>query len=373
MEAARIQARAVAKVTITALAVIAAALVLTLIVLNIRTTLRWVAAAIFLALALAPAVGLVERARIRGRALPRWLAILGVYLGFAVFFVFVVLQVIPPIVREIEALASKLPTYVSDFEEWADNNEEFRELNDKYDITSTLSQQAKSLPSRLGDAAGEARDVSVTLVHNLVAAITVLAIAFFLLLDRGQLYMRAVGRLPGDAAERGRRIGEGVYRVVRSYVSVTLALAIAAGVFTWLMLELLGVPLAVPLAVLVGFLDLIPLIGLTLGGLLVAIAAALTDFPTALIVWGVAFLVYQQLQDRVVQPLLFRGGAVRLNPAISIISVLIGAELLGILGALIAIPVGASIGVVFNEVFPRRSDESGQAAERPPQPEPAAD
>lgn len=364
MEAGRIQARAVAKIVITALAVIAGALVLVLIVLNARTTLRWVVAAIFLALALAPAVQLVERGRIRGRSLPRWLAIIAVYLGFAVFFVFVVLVVIPPIVREIAALASKLPTYISDFENWAEQNDKFRELNDKYHITSTLTDQAKNLPSHLGGAATEARDVTVTLVHNLIAAITILAIAFFLLLDRGQLYLRAVGRLPGDAAERGRRIGEGVYRVVRSYVTVTVLLAVAAGVFTWLMLELLGVPLAVPLAVLVGFLDLIPLIGLTLGGLLVAIAAALTDFPIALIVWGIAFLVYQQLQDRVIQPVLFRGGAVRLNPAISIISVLIGAELLGILGALIAIPVGASIGVVFNEVFPPRTPEP------PPRPAP---
>jgi predicted PurR-regulated permease PerM len=373
MDAAQVQARAVAKVVITALAVIAAALVLVLIVLNVRTTLRWVVAAIFLALALAPAVGLVERARIRGHKLPRWLAILVVYLGFAVFFTFVVLQVIPPIVREIEALASKLPTYVSDFEAWAERSDDFRELNDKYDITATLSDQAKELPSRLGDAAGEARDVSVTLVHNLVAAITILAIAFFLLLDRGQLYMRAVDRLPRDAAERGRRIGEGVYRVVRSYVTVTLALAIAAGIFTWTALELLGVPLAVPLAVLVGFFDLIPLIGLTLGGLLVAIAAALTNFPTALIVWGVAFGVYQQVQDRVIQPLLFRGGAVRLNPAISIVSVLVGAELLGVLGALIAIPVGASIGVVAGEVFPRRPSEPAAGTAPVAQPEPAAE
>jgi predicted PurR-regulated permease PerM len=373
MDAAQIQARAVAKVVITALAVIAAALVLVLIVLNIRTTLRWVVAAIFLALALAPAVGLVERGRIRGRGIPRWLAILAVFVGFAVFFAFVVLEVIPPIVREIEALASKLPTYVADFETWAERNDEFRELNDKYDITATLSEQAKSLPSRLGDAAGEARDVSVTLLHNLIAAITILAIAFFLLLDRGQLYMRAMGRLPAGAAERGRRIGEGIYRVVRSYVSVTLLLAIAAGVFTWLLLELLDVPLAVPFAVLVGFLDLIPLIGLTLGGLMVAIAAALTDFPTALIVWGVAFLIYQQLQDRVIQPILFRGGAVRLNPAISIVSVLIGAELLGVLGALIAIPVGASIGVAFNEIFPRRPADPKPGAPPAAQPEPAAD
>jgi predicted PurR-regulated permease PerM len=360
MDAAGIQVRAVAKIAITALAVTAAAVLLALVLLNVRTTLQWAAAAIFLALALAPAAGLVERARIRGRGLPRWLAVVIVYLGGFVFFLFVLLQVIPPIVREVEALASKLPTYISDFEDWANKNEDFRKLNDKYDITQTLTDDAKELPSKLGGAASEAGALTVNAANNIFGAITVLALSFFLILDRGRLYLTAVGGLPGDAAERGRRIGQGVYRVVRSYVTVTLFSAAMAGVFTWLLLELLGVPLAIPLAVLVAFLDLIPLIGFTLGGLLVAIAAALTDFPTAAIVWLVAFLIYQQLQDRVFQPLLFRTGAVRLNPAISIVAVLVGAELLGILGALIAIPTAASIAVVVRELVTR------QPAEEPP-------
>jgi predicted PurR-regulated permease PerM len=325
----------------------------------------------FLALGLAPLVSLVERVRVRGRGLPRWLAILVVYLLGFVFFVFVLLQVIPPIVKEVEKLASSLPTYVSDFENWAEQNEQFRELNDKYDITKTLTDDAKELPSKLGSAASEAGQLTVRAANNIFAAITILALAFFLLLDRGKLYTSAVSRLPGDAAERGRRIGEGIYRVVRSYISVALISAVGAGVFTWIMLELLDVPLAVPLAVTVAFLDLIPLIGLTLGGLLIAIAAALTDFPTAAIVWIVAFLIYQQLQDRVFQPLLFRS-AVHLNPALSIVAILVGAELLGILGALIAIPVAGSIGVILKELVPR-SVESGEPVPAGAQPEPAGD
>ena len=377
MDASRIQVRAVAKIAITVLAITAAALVLALVVLHVRTTLRWAVAAIFLALALAPAVGLVERIGVRDRNLPRWAAILGVYVGFFWFFVFVLLVVIPPIVSEVESLAQTLPTYVSDFEDWAEKNEDFRQLNDKYDITQTLSADAKELPSKLGDAAGEARDLTVSAANNIFAAITVLALAFFLILDRGRTYFSAVERLPAAAAARWQRIGGGVYRVVKSYVTVTLLSAAMAGVFTWLMLELLGVPLAIPLAVLVAFLDLIPLIGFTLAGLLIAIAAALTDFPTALIVWLIAFLVYQQLQDRVFQPLLFRS-AVHLNPAVSIVAVLIGAELLGILGALIAIPTAASIAVIGRELIPSRpaEDEPGTAApvlSPGPQPEPAAD
>jgi len=360
MDAARIQARAVAKIAIVALAMIAAAFLLALVVIHTRTTMQWVIVAVFLALGMGPVVALVERLRIRGHGLPRWLAILVVYLVGFVVFVFVLLQVIPPIVKEVEKLAKNLPTYISDFEDWAEQNEDFRKLNDKYDITKTLNEDAKELPSKLGDAASAAGQLTVRAGNNIFAAITILALAFFLLLDRGRMYLGAVSRLPGDAAERGERIGEGVYRVVKSYIGVTLISAVMAGVFTWIMLELLDVPLALPLAVLVAFLDLIPLIGFTLAGLLIAIATALTDFPTAMLIWIVAFLIYQQLQDRVFQPLLFKS-AVHLNPAVSIVAVLIGAELLGILGALIAIPVAGSIGVILKELVPRKVDDASTA------------
>jgi predicted PurR-regulated permease PerM len=360
MDASRIQARAVAKIAAVCLAMVAVALLLALIVLHTRTTLQWVVIAVFFALGVAPLVSLVERVRVRGRGLPRWVAILVVYLLGFLFFLFVLLQVIPPMVKEVEKLASQLPTYVNDFEDWAEGNEQFRELNDKYDITQTLTDEAKQLPSKIGSAAGEAGALTVQAGQNIFAAITILALAFFLVLDRGRLYLNAVSRLPGDAAERGRRIGEGVFRVVKSYISVTLLSAVMAGVFTWIMLEILGIPMAIPLAVLVAFLDLIPLIGFTLAGLLIAIVAAITDFPTALIVWGAAFLVYQQLQDRVIQPLLFKS-AVHLNPAISIVAILLGAELLGILGALIAIPVAGSIAVILKELVPREVEQGEPA------------
>ena len=125
--------------------------------------------------------------------------------------------------------------------------------------------------------------------------------------------------------------------------------------FTWLVLELLGVDLAVPLGVLVAILDLVPLIGFTIGGLLVAIVAAIHDFPVALIVWGVAFLIYQQVQDRVIQPIFYKN-AVRIHPVVAIAAVLAGAQLAGILGALLAIPVAAALGVIYDELWPAVAD-----------------
>jgi predicted PurR-regulated permease PerM len=123
--------------------------------------------------------------------------------------------------------------------------------------------------------------------------------------------------------------------------------------------------------VLVVFLDLIPLVGLTIAGLLVAVVAAFHNFPTAVIVWAVFFLIYQQLQDRVIQPLMYKN-AVQVHPVVAIASILIGAELLGIIGALLAIPVAASIGVLIDE-FLTHEQESHAEVGSGAQPEPAAD
>jgi predicted PurR-regulated permease PerM len=369
MRSDQIEARAVSKIVFVALFCAALALLLAIAVLHTRTTLQWVATAIFLALALDPAVGLIQRARIRGRGLPRVLAVLLVYVVFFAALTLLILHVFPSIVRDIEGLAHKLPTYVSDFESWANNNEQFQELNDKYDITQKLSEQASSLPSKLGDGATEIGNITVSLLEHLLAAITVLTLTFFLLLDGRGMFDRGTGRLPVPQRERVRRVGLRIAQVVRAYVSVNLLLAIAAGVLTWLFLEIQGFHLAVPMGALVAFLDLIPLIGLTLGGAVVTVVLLIDGGPGDAIVWAAIFLVYQQLQDRVIQPVLYRGGALRLNPAVAIVAVIVGANLAGVLGALLAIPTAASLGVIMDEFVlsgpPKVSAET--------QPEPAAD
>jgi len=379
MEAARIQARAVIKVAAISLAVIAVAALLVIVILHVQTTIRWLVAAIFLTLALYPAVDRIESIHVRGRhPFPRWLSILVVYvLTFAVF-VFLVLQVVPPIVSEAESLGSKVPGYINDFKDWANQNPQFQELNHKYNITQTLQSQASSIPSELGNAAGDVRDVTVSILEHLIAAVTILALTFFLLLDGRQQGERLLERLEPDTAERLRRIAVRIAGVVKSYVSVNLMLAVAAGVFTWLSLELLGVDLAVTMGVIVGFFDLMPLVGFTIGGIFVAIVAAFHDFPKTLIIWAILFVIYQQVQDRVIQPLLYRS-AVQIHPAVAILAILVGAELAGVLGALLAIPTAGTIGVLIDEGLRWRRETSG-ATELPnggagpdPQPEPEAD
>jgi predicted PurR-regulated permease PerM len=358
--ASRIEARAVLKVMAIVVLAAGVAVLLNHVIVEVKTTIRWVCAAVFLALALSPLVDLIERAHVRERKIPRWLAILVAYVLFLVGFIALVLTVIPPIVREVEQLASQLPTYVKDFEHWASNNEQFRELNEKYDITALLTQEASQLPAKLGDAAGAAKEVTVGILNNLVEAVVVLTLTFFLLLDGAQQFRKLTARLNAPSRERVRRVGVKIAGIVRSYVSVNLLLAAFAGVFTWGALELLGVDLAVPLAVLVAFFDLVPLIGFTIGGVLVAIVAGLHDFPGTLLIWIALFLIYQQVQDRVIQPIFYKS-AVQIHPAVAVIAVLAGAQLAGILGALLAIPTAAALGVIFDEIWPPPDDAQEDA------------
>jgi predicted PurR-regulated permease PerM len=366
MRADRIEARAVAKIVLVALFWIAVSVLLAIALLHTRTTLRWVAAAIFLALALDPAVTLAQRVWPGAGSMPRALAILAVYVVGLAALVFLSLQVFPPIVDDIEGLAHKLPGYVHDFENWANNNQQFQELNDKYDITQKLTQEASTLPSHLSSGASTLGSFTVSLLEHLLAAITVITLTFFLLLEGRGMVERGTGRLPGDYRDRARRIGDRIAEVVKAYVSVNLLLAILVGFLTWAFLEAEGFHLALPLAVLMAFLDLIPLIGLTVGGFVVFGVLIIDGGPGDAIVWLIIFLIYQQLQDRVIQPLLYKGGALKVNPAVAIVAVIVGADLAGVLGALLAIPTAASLGVVADELL-----FSGSARSADSEPEPA--
>jgi predicted PurR-regulated permease PerM len=366
MRADQIQARAVAKIVLVGLFWSGVAVLLAIALLHTRTTLQWVAAAIFLALALDPAVSLLQRAWPRGGRMPRVLAILLVYVVALAALVFLTLHVFPPIVHDIEGLAHKLPGYVHDFENWANNNKQFQELNQKYDITQKLTQEASTLPSHLSTGASTLGSLTVSLLEHLLAAITVITLTFFLLLDGRGMVERGTGRLPGLQRDRARRIADRVAEVVKAYVSVNLLLAIAAGFLTWAFLEAEGFHLALPLAVLVAFLDLIPLIGLTIGGFSVFAVLMIDGGPGDAIIWLILFLVYQQLQDRIIQPLLYKGGALKVNPAVAIVAVIVGANLAGVLGALLAIPTAASLGVVIDElVFGGLLGDSGAPGAEP--------
>lgn len=331
----------------------------------VRAPLLLVLIAGFLALALGPAVAIFDR-----RGVPRWLAILIVYVLIAGGVFGIGLLIVPPIVDQIDKLTTDLPGYIEDLR----NSDTFAEYDDEYGITEALNRQAEQLPSRLGDAAGALQSVTVGAFTAVIQLVTVLTMTFFFLLDGRRLVDFCLGLL-GRHEPRYRLVAEDVYHSVSGYVAGNVIISLCAGLTTWITLELLDVPFAVPLAVLMAFLDLIPLVGATLGGLIIGAVTLVHDFPTATIVWLVVLLVYQQIENNILQPVIYRQ-TVAVPPLATIVAILVGAALLGVLGALLAIPAAAAIQIVARDVWRRRDSPDpalthGDPLDPKPPPRPA--
>ena len=311
---------------------------------QVRTIVLLLAIAIFLSVALGPAVDHVQRLRV-----PRGPAILLTFL-FLFLVVFVVGSlVVPPIVDQVENFVANVPSYVEDIR----SNDTLRRYDDQYDITQRLQEQAETLPSRLAVAAGALRSVTVGVVTTLVQLVTVLTVTFFLLLDGRRISDFLFGLLDPRREERFRRVGEDIYASVGGYVAGALSLAAIAGVASWIVLSILGIPFAVPLAVMMAFFSLIPMVGATIGGVLVGIVTLFEDFPRDTAIWVVFNLAYQQLENNVFQPQVYRR-TVDLHPLAVIVAILVGSALLGVLGALVAIPIAAAIQIIVRDVWSHR-------------------
>src|SRR4051812_20417233 len=312
---------------------------------QVRSVLLLVFISAFLAVALGPPVYWFRRRRV-----PRGLSILIVYLLIAAGIVGIGLLIVPQVVSQVDQLAKDIPNYVSDLRK----SKEFRKYDDKYHISKKLNEQAAKLPSHLGEAAGALQSITVGVFGALVKLVTVLTMTFFLLLD-GERIAGFFLRLRGpDNEARYRGIASDVYRSISGYVAGNLFISVVAGLVAYFTMLILDVPFAVPLAVLMAFLDLIPLVGATLGGVAIGIVTAFHDFPTDTIIWAVVFIVYQQIENNVIQPVVYRR-TVNVPPLMVIVAILIGGSLLGILGALVAIPVAATVQIVVRDVWQRRS------------------
>jgi predicted PurR-regulated permease PerM len=176
---------------------------------------------------------------------------------------------------------------------------------------------------------------------------------------------RIVGVFPERQQPRVRRVLRDVYRTVGGYVSGNLLISLIAGVSSGIVLWIAGVPYAVALGLLVALLDLIPLAGATIAAIIVVLVAIAAADTTAAIIVGVFFIVYQQIENHLIQPLVY-GRTVQLSPLAVLVSVLIGAQIAGVLGALAAIPIAGTIQVLLvewrrgkNERLPVRPAEAG--------------
>ncbi len=355
--------------TIVRLVLIVVCVVLCLyLIYLIRTPLSWILIAVFLAVALSGPVNFLARRMRRG------FAITLVYLGLLAIPLLLVALIVPPLVTEADKFANDVPDYARDVTDFVQRNDQLREFNRDYNITAQLEKEAAKLPNRLGGAAGALRDVGFGIVSSIFALITILVLAAFLLSSGRNWVDAAISLRPEEQQLRLRRSLDNMAGAVAGYVAGALAIAVIAGVATFIVLTILGVPFAAPLAVIAGLFSLIPLVGATIAAVLIGVVTVFENFPTVTIIWAVWAIVYQQFENHVIQPQIQKR-TVKVQPFITIVAVLFGATLLGVLGALVAIPVAASIQILTREYVDLRTlslkkDDPGD--EPPPEPPPMA-
>jgi predicted PurR-regulated permease PerM len=192
-------------------------------------------------------------------------------------------------------------------------------------------------------------------VTAVAGAVAIGFLTFFMLLDGPRMIDRFYNFLPAETRPRWQRIGTEMYRTVGGYVTGNIAISVIAGTASAVALFVLGSDYAIALAVVVGVLDLIPLAGATLAAILVSTVVFVELGWVKGVIIIVFFVVYQQLENHVLQPVIY-GRTVQLSPLVVLISVLIGAELAGILGALAAIPVAGMVQAIGREFLARRAE-----------------
>lgn len=357
MDLAALSVRAIARIVL----IVVGVLVSLYLLYRLRQPITWVIISIFLAVALSRPVNFLNRYMRRG------FAIAITYLGMLGVVVALGLLLIPPIVGEINDLADNAPRYAQDVREYVEKSERLRKLEEDYDITQKLEEEAGKLPSKVGGAAGTLSDVGIGIVNSLFALITILVLTAFLLGSGGKWVQDLVAAQPPERGRRMRKVLDDVADAVSGYVSGALLVSFINAVLSFIVLTILGVPFAPALAVVMGVMSLIPLVGATVGAVLVGLVTVFNDFPTDTIIWTIWAVAYQQIENSLVQPQVQKR-TVQLHPFIVLIAVLFGATLLGILGALLAIPVAASVQILIKDwrEFRRPIEVPGGAA--PPEP-----
>jgi predicted PurR-regulated permease PerM len=322
---------------------------------TVRAILVRILIALFIAVSLDPAV--------------RWLTRQGMRRGWAVTLIFALafafaagflLSVIPPLVTQGRNLIDDLPDYLARLQ---DRSAQFRELDDRYNISDQLQGLVGTLPSRLGTGLLGFTSRVFGAVFN---TLTVLVFTIYFMADMPRIRHGVVRLFPVERRPRARQVVDLVVDKVGGYMIGNIIISVIAGVASLIAFSLLGVPFPVPLAFVVAICDLIPMIGATLGAVIgVTVALFTTElWPTTLLV-AAFFVAYQQLENYLIAPRVLKT-TVELGAAAVLIAGLIGATVLGLVGALMAIPVAAAVNVLLNERLLAHEVAAGVAVARSP-------
>jgi predicted PurR-regulated permease PerM len=327
--------RIVATVVLSALAVY--------LVYRLRKPLTWIVIAAFIAIALSEPVGHLQR-----RVKRRGLSIALVYLALIAIPILFGAILVPPLVKETNKLIDNVPAYANDVQDYVQKSKTLRNLEHDYNITDKIQKQAEKLPTKLGGAANVLSDIGFGIVNSLFALITILILSAFMIGSGGRWVDAAIQSRPPPEHETLRRAAHDISGAVVGYVAGALGQALVAGVTAFIVLTILGVPYASALALIIALLDLIPLVGATVGAFLVGLVTVFNDFPTATIIWVIWSIIYQQIENTVIQPRI-QSHTVNVQPIVVLVAVLFGSTLFGVLGALLAIPFAATIQICIRE------------------------
>jgi predicted PurR-regulated permease PerM len=322
-----------------------------LAVYTTRAVLVRVLIALFIAVSLDPAVRALTRRGVR-----RGVAVLVIFLAAGGLTAAFLVSVIPAMVDQFQALIHAFPGYLASLQ---DHSSRFRSLSGRYHLTSRVQDLLASLPGRIG---GGLLGFTRRLFGALFSTLTVVVLTIYFMADLPRLRHNALRLFPAAHRARADHVTGVVVDKVGSYMIGNLLISLIAGISSFIVFTALGMPFTVPLAFAVAVCDLIPTIGATLGAVICALAALLfTDlWPTTVIV-VLFFVGYQQLENYLIAPRVMQN-TVSLSAAAVLLAGLIGGTVLGLIGALMAIPIAAALKVVMGERLHARDTADTGAA-----------
>jgi predicted PurR-regulated permease PerM len=306
------------------------------------------AVAVFLALGLDPVVRFFQR-----RGLSRGWAVTIVFLAVIVLFAALVGLLLPPLAKQATDLANNAPTYVESLL----RNKQVKSLDEHYHVVTRLQEQLKATISDgkvWTDVFGGVLGAGRAAISGVFSAFTVLVLTLYLTASLPAVKEVCYQAVPASRRDRVRVLGDEITRRVGGYVIGQVAVASTNALCTYILLRILGLPYPEALAVLVGFLGLIPMVGATLGAIVVVLVALFSSVTTAVIA-AVYYVIYQQVENYVIAPRVMKR-TINVPGAITVIAALAGGTLLGVIGALMAIPTAAGLILIYQEVVvPRQA------------------
>jgi predicted PurR-regulated permease PerM len=310
-----------------------------------RSVLVLIGLALFIAAGLDPVVTWLTRHR-----MPRWAAVIVVLLGVLGVIAGFLAAAIPPLAAQTSKLIAELPHYAHTLQ---DHNSAFGRLNVKYHIEQRLSHLLATRGSTLvGGVLGAGALVIGALASTL--AVIVLVIYFLAGMPRIKLFVYRLA--PHSRRARVILLGDEIFTKVGGFVLGNIVTSVIAGLGTYLWMLAFGIPYPILLGLFVAILDLIPVIGSTIGGAVVSLVALTVSLPVAIATLAF-YVAYRLAEDYLLVPRIM-GSAVKVPAVVSVVAVLVGGALMGIIGALVAIPVAAALRLLLQEVAFRRLDRS---------------